>query len=382
MQTHLPTSTPPPGTTSRLIRRAALFALVTCSLGAFVAPVRASAVPVAPPSGYVGVPLPPAWEICVLSELHAPLTAANVADLDLWQIAEGGSTANSNNYNPYNTKRGIDASGASLPHATTSNGFPAFANWPAGCAATTATILQPNMALIARTLQASSAPSPAAFLSIVDQTPWCAPDNGHPCYSGLIAEGAFPASSSAALALYAGSQVSVAAYGGQVAQVAALASQLGSERQELAAADQAVAADQQGVQAALDRLRSLAVFEYTSNTQVNHELALKGLNVPDVKEQLTQFYESVATNQQVGLVNQAKTVLVQAQAHRDAVAASVNQTTAALAGAQATVARTENDLRRDAGGFVTAGACGGFLPSGLAGAPLAAGLSACLSSLA
>lgn len=356
--------------------------MAACALVSFATPLRAGAGTVSPPSGYGGAPLPPAWEICVLSELHAPLTAANVADLDLWQIAEGGSTANGNAYNPYNTKRGDDASGASLPHSTTSNGFPSFANWPAGCAATTATILQPNMALIARTLQASSARSPAGFLSIVDQTPWCAPDNGVPCYSALIAEGAVPASKSAAMPLFTGTQASVAAYGGQVAQVATFAQQLDTERQQLAAAQQAVTDDEQGVQAALDRLRSLAVFEYTSNTQINHELSLKGFNVPDVKEQLTQYYETVDAGQQVGLVNQAKAVLVQAQAHRDAVAAAVSQTSGALADAQATVARTARDLQREAAGFATAGACGTYLPPALAGDSLMAGLHACLSSLA
>jgi len=366
----------------RLLRWAGLCAVAAGTITVVAPSVPAGATTAPPSFGYRGVPLPPAWEICVLAELRAPLTAANVDDLDLWQIAEGGSTDNSNTYNPFNTKRAHDASGAPLPMTMSSNGFPAFANWPAGCAATTATILQSNMALIARTLQASSAPTPAAFLKIVDQTPWCAPDHGVPCYSTLISEGARPETPSAAMPLYNGTAASVAVYSGQVAQVAAVQEQLGTQQQALAAADQTLVAAQQGVQGALDQLRSLAVYEYTSNTSLNHELSLKGFNTPDVKEELTQYYETLDANQQAGAYDQAKGVVVQAQAHRDAAAAAVAQTTANLASAQATVTRTARDLQREAGGFLTAGACAAYLPSGLAGVPLVAGLQGCLASLA
>jgi hypothetical protein len=359
-----------------------LCAVLACVVAVVVPCAPSGAAKAVPQFSYTGVPLPPAWEICVLAEVHAPLTAANVVDLDLWQLAEGGSTDNSNTYNPFNTKRAHDVSGAPLPMTFTSIGFPAFANWPAGCAATAATILQSNMARIARALAAGNTPTPAAFLTVVDQTPWCAPENGVPCYSQLISQGARPATASAAMPLYNGTAASVASYGGQVTQVGAIAQQLVTEQQDLAAADQAVAAAQQGAQAALDRLRSLAIYEYTSNTSINHELSLKGFNTPDVKEQLTQYYESLDANQQSGLYDQAKAVVIVAQAHRDAAAAAVAQTSTALAGAQATLARTTRDLQREAGGFLTAGACGAYLPSGLAGASLVTGLRACLSSLA
>jgi hypothetical protein len=362
--------------------RVGLAALTAAALAVVVPSVAARGATVTPTFTFSGVPLPPAWEICVLAGLHAPLTAANVADLDLWQIAEGGSTDNSNAYNPFNTKRAHDVAGAPLAMTLTSIGFPAFANWPAGCAATVATILQPNMAPIAAALQAGSARSPAAFLAVVDATPWCAPDNGVPCYSDLISEGAEPATSSAAMPLYNGTAASVAAYDGQVAQAAAIAMQLVADEHTLASDDEAVAAAQQAVQAALDRLRSLAVYEYTSNTSINHELNLKGFETPDVKEELTQYYEHLNADQQAGLYDEAKTAVVQAQARRDEAAAVVAQTSASLSSAQAVVAHTARDFQREAQGFLTAGACASFLPSGLAGAPLASGLRACLSSLA
>ena len=64
-------------------------------------------------------PLPPGWELCVLQGLNAPVTAANVTDLDQWQAAEGGSTNNTAAYNPFNTRRMTDARGAvSYTHLT------------------------------------------------------------------------------------------------------------------------------------------------------------------------------------------------------------------------------------------------------------------------
>src|SRR5580692_4492234 len=82
----------------------------------------------------VGTPLPPGWELCVLAGVSAPATRANVADLDEWQAAEGGSTNNTAAFNPYNTQRTTDNTGTPIPGAADSaNGFPAFPSWAAGC---------------------------------------------------------------------------------------------------------------------------------------------------------------------------------------------------------------------------------------------------------
>src|ERR1700753_1051902 len=86
-------------------------------------------------------PLPPGWELCILQGVGAPATAANVADLDEWQAAEGGSTNTTAAFTPYNTLRTTDNTGAAIAGAVTSaNGFPAFPSWAAGCAATVGTL--------------------------------------------------------------------------------------------------------------------------------------------------------------------------------------------------------------------------------------------------
>ena len=132
-------------------------------------------------------PLPAGWELCILQGVNAPATQANVADLDEWQLAEGGSTNNTAAYNPFNTARTTDVNNTPLPLTISANGFPAFTDWIAGCAATVATILQPNMTTVAAGLRAGSVSPPPAFLAVVDQSQWCAPSaDGTPCYSDMI----------------------------------------------------------------------------------------------------------------------------------------------------------------------------------------------------
>ena len=126
-------------------------------------------VPGSAPAGANFTALPTGWELCVLQGTGAPATAANVADLDGWQLEEGGSTNNTAAFNPFNTGRTTDVTGASVP-TVASPGFPAFANWLAGCAATVATLLQPNMATITAGLRAGNIAPPAAFLALVDQS--------------------------------------------------------------------------------------------------------------------------------------------------------------------------------------------------------------------
>ncbi len=162
--------------------------LGVAALGAVIAPWGGSGSPAGASSGGSGVtPLPAGWELCVLQGLGAPADQANVADLDEWQAAEGGSTNNTAAYNPFNTARTTDVNNNPLPVIVSSNGFPAFGDWISGCAATVATILQPNMTSIAAGLKAGNVSPPAAFLAVVDQSQWCAPSaNGTPCYSDTI----------------------------------------------------------------------------------------------------------------------------------------------------------------------------------------------------
>ncbi len=363
---------------ARLARRGAVCAVVAASVmaGALPGPHQAAAS--------FGVALPSAWEICVVEGVHAPLTADNVADLDLWQIAEGGSTQNDNSYNPFNTKRAVDGAGNPLPASISSLGFPAFADWAAGCAATTATILQPNMALIAQALQ-SGGESPIGFLGTVNDTPWCAPEDGTPCYAQLIADDAQPFGTGAAMSLFSHTSASVSAYAGQVSEVAAISGQLAAEQADLVAAEQAVATDQQGVQTALASMRSLAIYDYTSNTSVDNELDLKGFNTPDINGELVQYYENLDAENQEAAIDQAKLVLAQAQAHQAVVTSAIAQTSADLRGAQATLARTVRDMQSEAATFLGAAACLGVVPSSpssASGGQLVSGLGDCVSSLA
>ena len=88
-------------------------ALVIAGLGGTALAWTAGGTAAAQSDG--GTPLPPGWELCVLAGLSAPATPANVADLDEWQAAEGGSTNNTAAFNPFNTGRTTDTNGAAIP---------------------------------------------------------------------------------------------------------------------------------------------------------------------------------------------------------------------------------------------------------------------------
>ena len=168
---------------TRIVRSVGfVLALATASLGLGAFAWTSGGPASAQGGGFT--PLPPGWELCVLQGLGAPATANNVADLDEWQAAEGGSTNNTAAFNPYNTLRTTDNTGAAIPGAVNSaNGFPAFPSWAGGCAATVATLFQPNMWVITAALRAGNVSPPAAFLAVVDQSAWCAPSpTGVPCY--------------------------------------------------------------------------------------------------------------------------------------------------------------------------------------------------------
>ena len=200
--------------TRTLFSACLLLAVATASLSAAL-----TEAPGAGPAGtvaVVGTPLPPGWELCILAGVSAPATKANVANLDEWQAAEGGSTNNTAAYNPFNTTRTTDAQGDPLPVTSMVGGFPAFADWLSGCAATVATLLQPNMSVIASALRAGSVAPPGQFLVDVDGDAWCAPSNGQPCYETAIAAsgGKIPGviASSAALAVYGNVQSDLRSY--------------------------------------------------------------------------------------------------------------------------------------------------------------------------
>ena len=191
-------------------------------------------------------PLPPGWELCVLEGLAAPATPANIADLDEWQAAEGGSTNNTAAFNPFNSLRTTDVTGAPIPGVDTSNNFPAFSTWAAGCSATVATLYQPNMWVITAALRAGNVTPASAFLAVVDQSAWCAVSPaGVPCYVNEVLSGAdsLPASLpvSSALNVYGSVKSDLLPTSSRSQTVSADQNEVGIRDLALAAADSNVA---------------------------------------------------------------------------------------------------------------------------------------------
>ena len=154
----------------------------------------------------------------------------------------GGSTNNTAAFNPFNTGRTTDNNGAAIPGVISANGFPAFANWPAGCSATVATLLQSNMWVITTALRSGTVTPPTAFLAVVDQSAWCAPTaDGLPCYASAIlgASASLPASLpvSSALDVYGNVTSDLQSYQQAIAVVAADQGRWSARDQELAAAE-------------------------------------------------------------------------------------------------------------------------------------------------
>lgn len=332
-----------------------------------------------------GGSLPEAWELCILENLGAPVNAADVGDLEVWQVAEGGSTANANTFNPFNTKRATDAAGNPLPAVMVGAGFPAFASWPAGCSATTATILQPNMAAIDASLSTGGQPVPSAFLATVDQTPWCAPDNGQPCYGAFMSLGIAPGDPTRALSLLSDSANAVSAYGHDVSQIASLEGTLSEQQSELVAAQQAVAAAQQAEQDAHTALEQLAVYDYTSNPSLDRIASLDQFETPTQTQQLSQFYERVDLTWQVRHLQDAQAVVRAAVAHTASVASAIGATRSSLASTEADQVHWVSKIASDVGILHNAGACPA-VPAIPTGQPAAAGppvgdLAACLHAL-
>ena len=215
-------------------------------------------------------PLPPGWELCVLEGLAAPATPANIADLDEWQAAEGGSTNNTAAFNPFNSLRTTDVTGAPIPGVDTSNNFPAFSTWAAGCSATVATLFQPNMWVITAALRAGNVTPASAFLAVVDQSAWCAVSPaGVPCYVNEVLSGAdtLPASLpvSSALNVYGNVKSDLQGYQQSIETVSTDQNEVGIRDLALAAAESNVATARSQLGAASRSLQKFAVGEYVSS---------------------------------------------------------------------------------------------------------------------
>lgn len=316
-------------------------------------------------------PLPPGWELCVLEGVAAPATAANVADLDEWQAAEGGSTNNTAAFNPFNTQRTTDVTNATIPGtATSANGFPAFSSWAAGCSATVATLYQPNMWVIDAALRAGNVTPQAAFLAVVDQSQWCAPSStGVPCYVNAmeVTPGslALDVPTSSALNVFGDVNQDLVTYQTSIASVSADENAVGVRDLALAAAGTQVASAQSKLGAAAKSLRSFAVNEYISSGLYSSAPLVSeggtkafGPKTPqDAEGVVAQQYLSVAAADLVTHDNAALATLKSADQRRGAASKALAQSALKLTFDESAENHDLGQLIRDVATLEHAGAC-------------------------
>ena len=313
-------------------------------------------------------PLPPGWELCVLQGLSAPVTNANVSDLDEWQAEEGGSTNNTAAFNPFNTRRMTDASGAPIPGVVSANGFPAFATWQAGCAATVATLFQPNMWAITSALRSGSVGPAAAFLAVVDQSAWCAPSaDGVPCYANAVlgVAGTLPdvLAHSAALDVYGNVKSDLHAYQQAVVTVIADQGEVTTRDQQLAAVQSQLATAKVQADAATRALRRFAIDEYvTSGLYASDTLTDPSKNVDPFGAQtasgvVAQEYLSVTTSDLLAGEHVAVAAENALLSRRDDAAKAVSQAAWTLTSDDAAERRSLTKMVSDVATMQQAGAC-------------------------
>jgi hypothetical protein len=315
-------------------------------------------------------PLPPGWELCVLEGVAAPATAANIADLDEWQAAEGGSTNNTAAFNPFNSLRTTDVAGAPITGVDTSNNFPAFSTWAAGCSATVATLYQPNMWVITAALRAGNVTPASAFLAVVDQSAWCAVSPaGVPCYVNEVLSGAesLPASLpvSSALNVYGNVTSDLQAYQRSIAAVSADQNEVGIRDLALAAGDSNVASARSQLGAASRSLQKFAVSEYVSSGLYSGApLVSSGGAQPlapstpqDSDGVVAQQYLGVAANNLLTQKGAADGVLKGAEQRRDSASKALAQTAVTLTSDETEENQDLTQLIKDVGTLEHAGAC-------------------------
>ena len=281
---------------------------VALTVAGLIAPAvawSATAGPAGAVASTVGTPLPGGWELCVLQGLSAPATQANVSNLAAWQNAEGGSTNNTAAYNPFNTSRTTNAANQPLPEVDSSNGFPAFANWAAGCAATVATMLQFNMWPIVAALREGNVSPPGGFLATVDQSQWCAPSaDGQPCYlnaivgtAGVVAQPAVDTAS--ALSVFSNVKSELHNYEVSILTTGLDQNQLTARDWQLVIARSDVSTSQNDYLAVQHTLRHFAVDEYENSGLFEASEFLGGSNgptpfgLPDANGVVAHQYERV-----------------------------------------------------------------------------------------
>jgi hypothetical protein len=345
-----------------------VLALAVAGLGAGAFAWTSSGTAAAQSGGFT--PLPPGWELCVLEGVAAPATAANVADLDEWQAAEGGSTNNTAAFNPFNTLRTTDVTGAPIPETGSANGFPAFPTWAAGCAATVATLYQPNMWVITAALRAGNVTPSSAFLAVVDQSSWCAPSpSGVPCYVNAMESTpgslALDVPASSALNVYGNVTTDLQSYQQSISTVAADQSAVGIRNFALAVSQAKVAAAQQLMDATTHALRGFAISEYVNSGLYSGAPLVSSGGTQPIGPNTPQSADGVVAQQYLGvtasnLLSQngaAASELKDAQHHRNDAAKALGQAALTLTSDEAAESRDLAQLIEDVATLEHAGAC-------------------------
>ena len=331
------------------------------------APPASATTPAAPgPAAGPGTPLPAGWELCVLKGIGAPGTAANVAALDEWQTAEGGSTNNAAAFNPFNTRRATDANGAALPVSGAPGGFAAFTTWQAGCAATVATLLQPTMAPVVTALQIGTVSPPGIFLAVVDQTPWCAPSSdGVPCYaSDILASELLGAllngrskELTAVMTSYASTGADLRAYEKAAYVTVIEQDQMAVKDAALTVAQHVDAGAHERFVSTRDTLRRIALDNYTSGAALQFDQSLSLVTTPDEQDGIAQYLQGVATTVAIGRFDQAKAVLHAADERLHAAQTDATVATATSSGAAAAESQALGALEADVQGLESSLSC-------------------------
>jgi hypothetical protein len=353
-------------THSRLLGRLgsalAVGVAVVSGLGIATLPGHAGAV------ASFGTPLPAGWELCILAGVTAPATQANVANLDAWQQAEGGSTNNTAAYNPFNTLRTTDNAGKPVPAITSSNGFPAYANWQGGCTATVATLDQPNMTSIVAALQAGDVAPPGAFLAAVDESQWCAPSaDGMPCYFSHIVNAAGEVAGlvthSSALAVFGNVKGDLAAYEKSVAAQQFEQMVLTVRNEQLTEAQSQASQAEQSYLAVRESLRKFAVDEYMSSglfeasSFFNDIVGTNPFQAHNEDNVTSQQYQGVIAKDLVARFDAAAATSKASIDRREAAGKAVTEAASTLASENQNETHALSKLVADVATLEIAGAC-------------------------
>jgi hypothetical protein len=291
-----------------------------------------------------GTPLPLGWEGCVLQGIGAPATKDDVANLDKWQVAEGGSTNNTAAYNPFNTRQVTDSKGNALPVVASSDAFPAFATWADGCSATVATLLQLSMAPIVTALRAGNVAPPGLFLLAVDRSPWCAPSaDGIPCYAGEVLAGELlqallnggSGQLRDALTSYSNTGADLHSYEQAAFVTEVDQAVLAAKNGQLAAIENEVSAAQGKLSVAALGLRELVLHDYMNDGKVRADQNVQMFGPPDEQGVVAQYLGNVASSLLIERYDRAKAAVDASMARQQVAAAFVAQATSVLDAAQA-----------------------------------------------